>query len=327
METPLISVIIPVYNGSKTLGECLDSLFKNNYSSFECIVVDDKSNDDSLSIAKSFDTVVIAQKTQKGAAHARNCGAEAAKGGILLFIDADVTLHTDCLEKIARAFENEPEVSAVFGSYDDEPGNDNFLSQYKNLFHHYIHQTSGRDASTFWTACGAVKKEAFIEAGRFNDKCRMMEDIDLGYRLKKAGYKIVLDKEIVVKHLKRYSLLSLLKSDFFDRAIPWTILLLSNKQFANDLNLKGEHKLSAVALIISIIFVLLSLQAGWMIYISAILMVLFFYINRDFYGFYLDKRGAFFTLKVIPFHFLYYLYSTLGFIVGHYKFYVSKKSF
>ncbi len=50
----------------------------------------------------------------------------------------------------------EPDLAAVFGSYDDEPAAPNFLSQYKNLFHHFVHQQGSAEASTFWSGCGAI---------------------------------------------------------------------------------------------------------------------------------------------------------------------------
>lgn len=327
MSNTFISIIIPVYNGAKTLGFCLESVFKSSYPKFECIVVDDHSNDYSLEIAEGFDTKIIKLDKQQGAAYARNQGAEAAEGDILLFVDADVTIYPDSIDKVIKAFENHPEISALFGSYDDQPGSSNFLSQYRNLFHHYIHQTSLEDASTFWTGCGAIKREIFFKVGKFNESRRMMEDIELGYKLKSKNYRILLTKNLTVKHLKHYSFLNLLKSDLFDRAIPWTVLMLSNKQYTRDLNLKPAYKLSAMSLILLIICGLLSIKSVWFMLGIPILLFFFFLMNSDFYNFFLKKKGPLFVLNVIPLHFLYYLYSSLGFIIGYYKYYFKKESY
>ncbi len=315
-----ISIIIPVYNGSRTITHCLESVFRSSYPSFECIVVDDHSTDNTLALAESFSTKIIRLDRQQGAAHARNRGAEAAQGNILLFIDADVKIYQGCLDRVAKTFEENPEITALFGSYDDQPGSLSFFSQYKNLFHHYIHQTSQEDASTFWTACGAIKKEVFFEIGKFNENCRMMEDIELGYRLKAKNHKIHLDKRLVVKHLKHYSFFSLLTSDLFDRAIPWTILILSEKQSTNDLNLKGEHKLSAVIILLVLVSISITTQSMWFLIAVPFLLGIFFFMNRKFYTFFLKKKGIIFTLEVVPLHFLYYLYSTLGFFIGSCKY-------
>jgi len=326
MGNPLISVIIPVYNGSRTLRRCLDSVLQSAFPSYECIVVDDHSGDDSSRIAQSFGVRVIRLDGQQGAAYARNRGAEAAGGDILFFVDADVILPPDCMEKVVKAFEENPEASAVFGSYDDQPGSPNFLSQYRNLMHHYIHQTSESNASTFWTACGAIRKEIFFSIGKFNEQCRMMEDIELGYRLHASKYKIVLEKELVVKHLKHYSFFSLLRTDLFDRAIPWTVLLLRHKQVANDLNLKSRHKLSAVVVMALIICTAMAFRSTGFAFPIPVLLFIFLVMNRDLYGFFLNKRGITFTMKVIPLHALYYLYSVLGFVMGHGKYYLDGKN-
>ncbi len=321
-----ISIIIPVYNGGKTIRRCLESVFTSTYPSYECVVVDDRSNDDTHQILQSFDARVIQLDGHSGAAYARNRGAEAARGDILLFIDADVTIYPDCLDKVAELFEKKPGMSALFGTYDDQPDGSNFLSQYKNLFHHFVHQTSREDASTFWTACGAIKKNVFFEVGEFNEKTRMMEDIELGYKLKAKNHKIHLEKGLFVKHLKRYSFSYLLKSDLFDRAIPWTILILNNKQSANDLNLKTTQKLSALIVIFLIASIIIAPVSIWFALTIPFLLTAFFLMNHEFYGFYLRKRGSLFMLRVIPFHILYYLYGTLGFIIGHYRFYLNKRT-
>ena len=320
-----ISIIIPVYNGEKTLGLCLKSIFNSSFQDFECIVVDDHSTDNTIRIAESFNTKIIRLDRQHGAAYARNRGAEAAKGDILLFVDSDVTVYPDSLKKVAKTFKLNPKISAIFGSYDDQPGRSNFLSQYRNLFHHYIHQTSLEDASTFWTGCGAIKREAFLKVGKFNENCRMMEDIELGYRLKAKNHKIMLIKDLLVKHFKHYSFLHLIKSDVFDRAVPWTMLMLNNKQATSDLNLKPAYKLSAIVLILLIMFSLMAIISKWFILGIPVLLFLFFYMNSDFYKFFLKKRGPVFTLNVIPFHILYYFYSSLGFMVGHYRYYIKKE--
>ncbi len=322
----LISIIIPVYNGEKTIGYCLESIFKSFYELFECIIVDDGSSDSTLDIAESYNTKIIKNTSKEGASHARNQGAEAAKGEILLFIDADVSIYPDTLDQVVSSFELNPHISALFGSYDDQPGCPNFLSQYRNLFHHYIHQTSNEDASTFWTGFGAVKKDAFLIAGKFDEACRMMEDIELGYKLKSKKFNILLVKNIVVKHYKHYSFLSLLKSDFFDRAIPWTVLMLKNKENTSDLNFKISHKLSAAIVMLLLLSLLISIIHSWAMMAAPVMLMLYLILNLEIYQFYFKKRGLMFSLKVIPLHLLYYVYSSLGFIAGTLKYHIENRS-
>lgn len=324
MSLPFISIIIPVHNGSDSLGSCLESISKSTYVNFECIVVDDHSTDNTARTAQSYDAIVICLERQRGAAHARNRGAEVARGDILLFVDADVEMYSDSLDRVAKGFNEHLEISALFGSYDDQPGKLNFISQYKNLFHHYIHQNAAEDASTFWTGCGAVKRDAFYNVGKFNEQTRMMEDIELGYKLKANGYRILLMKELTVKHWKHYSFLGLLKSEIFDRAIPWTVLMLDNREYTSDLNLKINDKVSALISILLAACAVLTTQSAMFIKGFPFLLGIYFLLNYRLYGFFIRKRGYGFALGVIPFHLLYYLYSTVGFVLGTCKYVLDK---
>jgi len=73
-------------------------------------------------------------------------------------LDADVTLQPDGAARVLKAFDQSPSLAALFGSYDDSPRASNFLSQYKNLFHHYVHQNAHERAFTFWSGCGAIRR-------------------------------------------------------------------------------------------------------------------------------------------------------------------------
>jgi GT2 family glycosyltransferase len=316
MSLPLISVIIPVFNGRETIRRCLAGFSLASYPRKECLLVDDHSEDETVSLAAPFNVRIIRLVERRGAAHARNRGAEASRGEILLFLDADVEIPPDCLERVARGFDDHPDVAALFGSYDDRPGSPNFISQYKNLFHHFIHQTSGEEASTFWSACGAIRREAFFRVGKFSENCRMMEDIDLGYRLTLRNMTIRLIKDLQVKHLKHFSFWGLMKSDLCDRAIPWTILMWKHKQPTRDLNLQPRHKASAAVLSGCVILAALGFRSASYLWGIPVLFILFFLLNRRFYLFFARKKGVLFALGVVPLHCLYYFYSSLGFVVG-----------
>ena len=76
---------------------------------------------------------------------------------------------TDAARLFAQVFATEPDVSAVFGSYDASPPARGIVSEYRNLLHHYVHQTSGGLATTFWAGLGAVRREAFVAVDGFDD--------------------------------------------------------------------------------------------------------------------------------------------------------------
>ena len=92
-----LSVIIPNRNGEKTIGLCLDALFQSDHESFEVIVVDDSSTDNSVSIAEKFPCTLVRLDAHYGTATARNRGAQASKGTVLFFTDADCLVRKDTL--------------------------------------------------------------------------------------------------------------------------------------------------------------------------------------------------------------------------------------
>ncbi len=245
-----ITVIVPVHNGSRFLRRCLEAVVASDYPDYECIVVDDSSTDGSREVAAEFPVRLLAlDGGARGPAYARNAGARVAAGRVLFFVDADVVIHRDVLGRVARAFQTHPDIDAVFGSYDDAPEDLDFVSQYKNLTHHFVHQEGREEASTFWSGCGAVRREVFLEMGGFDYRryprpC--IEDIDLGCRLRAAGHRILLDKGMEATHLKRWTLRGMIMSDVFDRAIPWTLLILGNRELPSDLNLRASQRISAL---------------------------------------------------------------------------------
>ena len=315
MSLPTVSVVIPVYNGGEAFRRCLESVQKSLQKPDEVIVVSDGDTDGSWQVAEDFGAKVLPLETSGGPARARNMGANVANSDILFFVDADVALHADTIERIQQRFHAHPEMAALIGSYDDEPGADNFLSQYKNLFHHYTHQVSSEKASTFWGACGAIRRSVFNTVGGFDERYRKpcIEDIELGYRLGRADYTIRLCKDIQVKHLKRWQPISLLKAEVFYRALPWAQLLLRDRRMNADLNLSHSNRISVV-LVFGLIACLFSSpfvpMLSWGLLGLALSLV---FINWNVYQFFYRQRGVWFTLRVIPWHWFYFLYGGAAF--------------
>jgi glycosyltransferase involved in cell wall biosynthesis len=313
-----VSIIVPVYNGGKKFQDCLRSISTLSPLPLEVIVVADGDTDGSRIIAEAYGFTVLHRASPAGPATARNLGAQVAQGDLLWFLDADVMVFPDALSTLLLQFQETPHLSAIIGSYDDSPGEQNFLSQYKNLFHHYTHQTSDPNANTFWGACGVVRREVFWEVGGFNQCYRFpsVEDIELGYRLKAAGGSILLLKTLQIKHLKRWTVCSLLRAEFFYRALPWMDLLLTNRTFKNDLNLRWESRISILLTYLLLIFLVMAPWISFLLLPALGCFVLLFCLNRPVYRFFQRKRGALFTLQVIPWHLIYYCYCGLAVIVS-----------
>ena len=245
---PLISVIVPVHNSPDMLFLCIERLFTSTFSRFEVIVVDDASTDDTAKIAGSLGVRLLRLDQNAGPAVARNRGAAIARGEYIMFLDADVCVTPETLGLVAETFARDPQLAALFGSYDTRPMEENVLSQFKNLFHHFVHQNSREQATTFWSGCGAMRRSLFLEMGGFSN-CYgrpAIEDIELGRRLHQAGHRIMLNKAIQVTHLKRWTLWSMIKTDVMDRGIPWTKLMLREGSIPNDLNTKYSQQVSVI---------------------------------------------------------------------------------
>ncbi len=264
---PTISIIVPVHNAASFLGACLASLFNTSIRPFEVIVVDDASTDGSRDIAREFATRVICLDERAGPARARNIGAAVARGEYLLFLDADVRVHPESVDRLVNVLVEESDLCAVFGSYDDQPTSPGVVSQFRNLLHRDIHQTSHQDAASFWAGFGAICCDAFAQFRGFDEEYGRpsIEDIELGQRIHGAGGRIALAKEACVTHLKSWSLGSMIRCDFMSRGIPWTRLILQKRCLPNDLNLKHVHRASVAAVYLSLLALFAAgTSGGWL---------------------------------------------------------------
>jgi glycosyltransferase involved in cell wall biosynthesis len=311
-----VSVIVPVHNGQDHLARTLAAIRSSDYSDFELIVVDDASADSSVSIARGFVDQLIELKVRRAPGYARNQGAQKSRGDILFFVDADVEIRRQTISRIVEEFSKDPGLAAVFGSYDDAPEHKNFFSQYKNLFHHFVHQKADSEAKTFWAGCGAMRRDVFLENKGFVESFRApaIEDVILGYSLAERGQRIRLVKDLQVKHLKAWSFWNLLKTDIFQRAIPWTRLTVE-KGLPKDLNFKVADRVSAFCawgLLLSLVFWFFYSFAG---IISVLFVAIFLGLNRELYAFFLRKRGSWFVARAVLFHWFYFLYSSFIFIL------------
>ena len=314
---PTFSVIVPVYNSAEDLKTCLAALRASTFDDFEVVVVDDGSTQPIKPIVAEYGYRYHRIDGPGGPARARNRGVEHANGEIVVFVDADVCVHADTLARFSARFAADDTIDAVIGTYDDAPAHPSFLSQYKNLFHHYVHQDADGVVSTFWSGCGAMRKTVFRKFGGFDEKRYRrpaIEDIELGTWMTKAGHTIVLDQTVRCRHLKQWTLRGLIKTDVFDRGIPWTRLMLRAGTVPNSLNVKSTQRISAAVVYLTGLCALLGFV--WpSLWIAAVGMALvMFWLNRDFYRYFAARRGWWFTLKVVPMHWLYFAYC--GFCVG-----------
>jgi len=320
-----ISLVVPVYNGGEKFLRCLASVRALDPAPDEFIVVCDDDTDGSRDHARAAGAHVIVQHPNAGPAKARNLGARAAAGDVIFFLDADCTVPPDAIAHLRHLFATNA-IDALIGSYDDAPSEPNFLSQYKNLMHHYVHQTGSAEAFTFWGACGAIQRALFMRFDGFDERYMRpcIEDIELGYRLRAGGAHIRLAKDFQIKHLKRWTPRNLFKTDFFDRALPWTALIMKRGALTNDLNLRSQERLSVgltglllIMIAVSVIGVLFAPTIVAYTLIAALVCAAgLLILNRQVYRFLARKRGILFMLRAIPWHWFYFFYSGLAYGIG-----------
>jgi glycosyltransferase involved in cell wall biosynthesis len=311
-----LTIVVPVLNGGQPFQKCLDSIQHAKRIPDELIIVIDGNDPDSVTIAQAFTHQVIINPRTRGPAFARNLGVHQATGDIIVFLDADVTVHQDTLQKIELYFVQYPHIDALIGSYDDAPAEPNFLSQYKNLMHHYVHQTSNRQATTFWGACGAIRRDTFLQLGGFdiNYSRPCIEDIELGYRLTAQGHLIHLVPNIQIKHHKRWTPHKLIQTDIRDRAIPWSYLILTQNHLVDDLNIDTKSRISTIIVYLLMLTFILALLIPPISGLVIIWVCILLWLNRDIYRFLYTRRGMIFLVKSLFWHWLYYLYSGLVFL-------------
>ncbi len=202
-HTPFVSVIVPAYNEERTIAFSVESILASKYPRFEVIVVNDGSDDHTegkLSSLIDAGTITYIRKSNGGKASALNKGIEEAAGDIILFTDADSFFRPDTIRKMARWFVD-PTVHAVCGN--DEPicpstALQKFLVVTTHIGSGFVRRAlsvmkvlpiiSGNSGAVRKTYLEKVKGFSFIWG----------EDLDLTFKLQKAGARIVFDPEAIV---------------------------------------------------------------------------------------------------------------------------------
>jgi len=317
----VLSVIVPFHRNTEHLTRCLQAAraaLNESGSLGELIVVADGAIEDCSALVIAMGGTLLTIPGPSGPARARNCGAAAARGDVLVFVDSDVVVDPTAFARIRSTFDTNQEVAAVFGAYDEDPDDPRFLSQARNLAHSFIHQRASREATTFWAGLGAIRTDAFTTVGGFDERFirPSVEDIDLGYRLRAAGHRIVLDHTIRGKHLKYWSLWSALRTDLRDRGVPWTQLLHRYTALRNDLNVSRAYR---VCVVVSYLALGAAIGAVWqpfLLWAVVICLLALVWLDRPYYTFFVRRRGWWFTARWYPFHVVHHLSNGVAFVIG-----------
>jgi GT2 family glycosyltransferase len=330
-DHPYLSVIVPVKNGHNVLPRMLDMLSRSELprETWELIVIDDGSSDDSVTIASEYaDLVIRLPGPSRGPGYARNRGVERARGECVVFLDADVLVKSDTLTRLAETMMTHADVDAVFGAYCDEPEAAGVVSKYRNLLHHYTHAQEPGEAQTFWAGCGCVRRAVFIDVGMYDEwrfSRPQIEDVELGYRLSAHGHRILLQPEIQVTHLKRWTFRGMLKADFMDRGVPWARLLAEQRALlgpaaskAKSLSLRAKEKSNTLFVCLGLLLLALSVppKNHLLATLGALCLLVVVLRGLPLYSFFFRKRGLVFAICGIVLHMVYYVTAAVSVVWG-----------
>lgn len=311
------SVIVPFHRNLGQLERCLSAI-RASAPDVELIVAADGAMDDCRPLTAQYDARMIVVPGPSGPAVARNRAAAHATGDLLFFVDTDVVVAPDAIPGMRAMLDADPSIAGVFGAYDRTPAAPNFMSQFKNLSHAYVHEIANRHASTFWAGLGALRADAFRAVGGFDERFARpsVEDIDLGYRLVSAGYGLRLDPSFRGCHLKRWTLWNCIVTDIRARGVPWMQLIHRFQALANDLNTSVALRLSVVVAYLVVISLVLAWFTPWALVLTAALLVALYALNADYYRWFAARRGWGFALRVLPVHLVHHLCNGVSFVVG-----------
>ncbi|HWI07207.1 MAG TPA: glycosyltransferase [Solirubrobacteraceae bacterium] len=281
----MLTVVIPATDAPPTLPRCLAALARSE---------------------QAHEVEVVADPGLGGPAAARNAGVARTQGEIVVFIDADVEVHPDALCRLRAALDADPRLDAVFGAYDDRPASPAAISRFRNLLHHHVHTSSPGTASTFWAGIGAIRREAFEAVGGFDARRYprpSIEDVELGMRLHAAGRRIALEPAARGTHLKRWTLASMLRTDFAARGAPWVALRLERGGAgARALNLSWRHRVAAGAAVMA-----LAAAATGRGRLAAAAVAAMMVPNAGFYALLARLGGPRLALAGVPLHLVHHL--------------------
>ncbi|MGB8656787.1 MAG: glycosyltransferase family A protein [Candidatus Zixiibacteriota bacterium] len=318
-----ISVIIPIRDGNQTLGRCLEALKQQNLSPVEVIVVDDCSREDCSDLVRSFGFKPLRINEHREAEHARNKGAELASGDILVFADCDMVIHPDALQRIHSHFCGN-HYAAISGVPAPEPDDRTLAARYKHLWMYYSYTNSPEDSDFWISGIGAVKRDVFFELNGFRTTFQTKYgggDLEFGRRLKQAGRKVLLDTKIQGTHLKRFTLISLLRNDY-SRGKGWFRFVVGNQlvpYVARKARVANIYPAFIVSVLLSLLLAFSLALAPFLkfsLYLAAFFALAYAVVNFPLFKFFQKNGGTSFLLKVIPLSLLDHLVAGLGVMRG-----------
>lgn len=254
-----ISIIIPAYNAAKTIGNCLESIFAAPDEDWEVIVVDDCSGDGSAEVARRYPCRLIRLEKHSGASAARNAGAFHSRGDILFFIDADCLFQKETLPTVRKALARYPEDFVLGGTYTPTPHDPGFFSLFQSVFINASETKKSADPDYVASHAMVIRAAIFKKIGGFRENfLPILEDVELSHRLRRAGYKLVMDPGLQVRHIFNFSFVRSLKNAS-RKTEYWTVYSLMNRDlFVDSGTASREVKITGLIWLAGVLLALFS---------------------------------------------------------------------
>ncbi len=303
----LISVVVPNRNGAATIGRCLAAAFASDHRRFEVVVVDDASDDGSLEIIRGFPCKLVRLERHAGVSRARNAGAAASSGELLLFIDADCLLPPGALSAASAEYGERKDL-VLGGTYTASPHDDDFFSAFQSVFIHHF-ETKRRAPDYVAAHAMAIDAELFRRSGGFVEGsfigvAASVEDVELCHRLRRAGCELAMSDGLRVQHVFRFSLARSL-ANAIRKARAWTTYSLSNGDVLADSGTASLELKANVVLCFAGALLLAgaaALRAAWPIAPAAVLLAVDVHLNRKLVSAWFGARGLVFSALALSYY-------------------------
>jgi len=305
-----ISVVIPNYNGSATIRNCLSALYESDHENFEVVVVDDCSSDESTGIIREFPCRLIRLDKRSGAARARNIGARNSKGDILLFIDSDCVVERNTLALVNEAVkEHKGDRVVIGGTYTKVPYDDTFFSLFQSVFINYFETRNGKNPDYIASHALAMWSCAFRESGGFKEQfLPILEDVEFSHRLRSEGYTLVMNPNILVRHIFNFSLIESLRNAR-KKTMYWIMYSMHNRDLLVDSGTASvDLRVNGATYALVFFMTLLSLISGntaFLLLVPALVAANLF-LNKGLIAAFYETGGLVFAVKAMLYYMLLY---------------------
>jgi glycosyltransferase involved in cell wall biosynthesis len=325
----VLSVIIPNRNGAATIELCLAAVFASCHGNFEVIVVDDCSTDDSVDRIRKFPCRLYRLPGHGGASQARNTGARHARGDIIFFLDADCLPNSDTLRQAEESARRLGPSVIIGGTYTRIPADARFFSTFQSVYINYCESKRPEDPDYIATHAMVIFTETFWKAGGFREHfLPILEDVEFSHRLRRDGFRLVMDPLILVRHIFNFTLRRSL-ANAMRKSRYWTCYSLENHDLLADSGTASrELKVNVISFAAISVLVLLGilLQTTTVLPLLLVVMALNGFIQRRLWAaFYQAGGGSFAIAAALYYSSLYPLAVAAGGITGAYN-YLQRKN-